>query len=302
MFQFINFHAFAGPGALNYAPGQVDNITSTKISNAIFDHFNVSKNTDIPFSTDIPTEWDFDTIMNADFAGDLNAGNITAAIEQVNSIKVKRRVKGEFDWITLYDVPLEETDNLNFIRIDRFNANGIEYEYALVPSMEGVEGDYYIESILSKFNGVFIGDAETTYRFLFDVEYGTNAVNQQIGVFTPLGKRFPIVVANGQSAYESGSVTATILNDDYLETRVIDSAAIVQQFKALKTFLTNKEAKVLKDWAGNIWLVAITGSPQNSYKPGSGMQIPQLNFSWTQIGEANNQQDLYNAGLIEEAD
>lgn len=31
------------------------------------------------------------------------------------------------------------------------------------------------------------------------------------------------------------------------------------------------------------------------------MTIPQVSFNWVQIGDANNQSDLYNNGVIDES-
>ena len=254
MFQFIGYNFFSDQNALNQAPGNIDNITTTIISNAIFDHFNVTQNTSTEVSTSIPTQWDYDTIMDADFNGNLNAGNVDFLIEEISAIKIKRRVQGTFNWITLKTVPINTIDDLTFVFNDLLNAYGVEYDYAFVPIFGNetdqggaVEGNYIINSVLSQFNGVFIGDAQSIYKFLYEVEYGNNARNQQVGVFQVLGKQYPVLVANGALSYESGSVTATILNDDFQQTGVIDRVAITQQKDVLKDYLTNRKAKILKD-------------------------------------------------------
>ncbi len=300
MFQFIGYHAFGGPGCLNSAPSQVNNITSTTITNAIFDHLNITKNTKLPFNTKKPTEWDYDTIMDADFNGDINAGNVDFLIEQISAIKLKRRRKGDFDWLTLETIPINSIEDLQFVFIDRLASCNVEYEYAMVPILEDIEGEYIINSVLSKFNGVFIGDFDTIYKFFYEVAYGSNARNQQVGTFMPLGRKFPIVVANGLTSYESGSVTATILNDDYEENGTIDEKAIIEKKDNLKNFLTNKKAKILKDWNGNSWLVFITDNVNVTYKDYSNMRIPQMQFTWVQIGEEENQDDLYINGVLDE--
>lgn len=302
MFQFIGYNFFADSDSLDSAPSSVDNITSTKLSNAIFDHFNVTKDTTIPFSTVIPTDWDYDTILDASFEGNLNAGNIDFLIEQISAIKIKRRIKGSFNWLTLETISINTVEDLNFVFNDLLNSYGVEYEYALVPILNEVEGNYIINSVFSKFNGVFIGDSQQTFKFLYDVEYGTNARNQQVGTFQPLGKQYPIIIANGLLSYESGSVTATILNDDYEETGTIKPTDIVEKKTIIKDFLTNKKAKILKDWNGNIWLCMITDNVQVTYRTKSSMSIPQIQFNWVQIGDANNQSDLYNNGIINESD
>lgn len=301
MFQFIGFDFFADADCLNSAPSSVDNITSTTLTNAIFDHFNVTKDVTITFTTDKPEEWNYDTIMDADFDGDINAGNVDFLIEQVSAIKIKRRIKGTFDWITLETVPISKVEDLEFTFVDRLNAYGVEYEYAFVPILNDIEGNYIINSIYSEFNGVYIGDFNNIYRLFFEVNYSNEMRNQQIGTLQPLGRKYPVIVANGNLSYDSGTVAAMILNDDYTETRTIDKIDIVERKETLKDYLTDKKAKILKDWNGNIKLIMVSTSPTVAYKENSGMSVPQITFGWTEIGDANSQSDLYNNGVIDES-
>lgn len=300
MFQFLNYNFFGDGDALNNAPSNVDNITSVKLLNAIFDHMNITRNTSTAVSTNIPTTWDYDTIMDADFAGNISAGNVDFLIEQISAIKIKRRVQGEFNWLTLKTIPVNNVEDLTFVFNDLLNKHNVMYDYALVPIIEDIEGEYIINSILSQFNGVFIGDAETIYKFIYEVEYGSNQRNQQVGIFQVLGQQFPIFVANGSLSYESGSVTATILNNDFEQTGIIDRTAITQQKNAIKDFLTNKKAKILKDWNSNEWLCIVNSNIGVTYKSNYGMGIPSITFEWTEIGQADNQQDLYNNGILNE--
>ena len=300
MLQFLNYNFFADGDALNTAPSSVDNITNVKLTNSIFDHFNVTKNTSTVVSTSIPTGWDYDTIMNATFNNNIDAGNVNYLINQISSIKIKRRKQGDFDWLTLATIPINKVEDLSFIFNDLLNQDNVTYEYALVPIIGEIEGQYFINSIMSQFNGVFIGNAETIYKFLYEVKYSSNQRNQQVGVFQVLGQQYPIVVANGALSYESGNVTATILNDDFEKTGIIDRAEIVKQKDALKNFLTDKKPKILKDWNGNIWLCIVNSNIGVSYKEGTGMGIPVISFDWTEIGESNNQQSLYNNGILSE--
>lgn len=299
MFQFVGYNFFADGDALNTAPSNVDNITNVRLMNAIFDHFNVTRNTNTPVSTDIPPQWDYDTIMDADFNGNIEAGNVDFLIDQISAIKIKRRVQGTFNWLTLKTIPVNTVEDLTFVFNDLLNQNNVTYEYALVPIIEDVEGGYIINTVLSQFNGVFIGDAETIYKFLYEVEYGNNQRNQQIGVFQVLGKQYPVFVANGELSYESGSVTATILNEDFQQNG-IDRTAITKLKDAIKDFLTNRKAKILKDFNSNEWLCIVNSNIGVTYKSNYGMGIPVINFEWTEVGDAQNQQDLYNNGILNE--
>ena len=298
LFQFIGYNFFADGDALNNAPSSVDGVNNIKISNAIFDHFNITRDTTPPTSTTPPDEWTYDTIFDADFNGNVDAGNVDFLAEQVSAIEIKRRVQGEFEWLTLKTIPVNGVDDLNFVFNDLLNQYGVQYEYAIVPIIEDVEGEYLINTIFSEFNGVFIGDAENIYKFLYEVEYNNNQRNQQVGVFQVLGNKYPVLVANGALSYETGSVSATILNDDYEKTRVLDYAAIRQKMDVLKDFLTNRKAKILKDWRGQEWLCVVNSNINVSYKQGSGMGIPTVTFDWTQVGDAFNQNDLVNNGVL----
>ncbi len=302
MLQFVGYNFFSDGDALNNAPSAIDGINNIQLTNAIYDHLNITRNTSTEVSTTIPTVWDYDTIIDASFDGNLSAGNVDFLIEEISAIKIKRRVQGTFDWITLNTVPINTVEDLTFAFNDLLNADYTTYDYALVPIMEDVEGEYIINSILSQFNGVFIGDYSTIYKFFYDVQYGTNARNQQIGTFQPLGNQYPIVIANGALSYESGTVSATILNDDFEDTGLVNAPAIVEKKTIIKDFLTNKKAKILKDWNSNIWLCIVVDSPQVTYKSGSGMAIPQIQFNWIQIGDATNQADLYNNGILPNPD
>ena len=299
MLQFLGYNFFSDGDALNNAPSSVPNINTITLSNAIYNHFNVTTNTNTTVTTTIPTEWDYDTVLNAEFNGNLDAGNVDFLVEQISAIKIKRRVQGEFNWLTLQTIPINTVEDLTFVFNDLLNKNNVTYEYALVPVIEDVEGDYLINSILSQFNGVFIGDAETIYKFFFEVEYGNNQRNQQVGIFQVLGQQYPIFVANGELSYESGSVTATIINDDF-QTNGINRTAITQQKGAIKDFLTNKKAKILKDWNSNEWLCIVNSNIGITYKSSYGMGIPSITFEWTEIGSADSQQDLYNNGILDE--
>ena len=299
MFQFIGYNLFGDFDCLNNAPSNVDNITTTRISNAIFDHLNITKDTDQEFNTTIPV-WDYDTVLDADFNGNINGGNLDYLVGEITAIEVKRRIKGTFDWITLKTYPVDDIESFTFIFNDRIAASGTEYDYAFVPIMEDVEGEYIINSIETKFNGVFIGDLDTIYKFLYDFNYSNNIRNQQIGTFEPLGRKYPVIVANGQMSYDSGTVSGTVINDDFEINSVLDPPEIVKKMKNLLDFLTNKKAKVLKDLHGNIWLCVIKSAPRTDYKTGTGVAIPTVTFDWVEIGDPNNQQDLWNTGLVEE--
>ena len=298
MIGLIGYNFCADGNALDPTPTDINNITYTKIQNGVFDHFNVSRDTSFDYSSIIPTDWDTNTLMNADFAGNVSAGNVAQVATGVTSVRVKRRIKGTFDWITIREIPVSKPEDMSFVITDNLNAYNVEYEYAYVPVMEDVEGSYIIESILSKFEGVFICDVDTVFKFYAGVEYDTNDAIQQVGVFQPFNRKYPIVVSNSIMQYQTGGIGGWVLPEDYEDTHVFDRNKIVKEKEVLLNFLMNKKPKILKDMNGNNWLVYFTGNPTVTYDNNYGQGMLKVSAKWTEVGDPNDKTDLYENGLI----
>ena len=298
MIGLVGYNFCADGNALDPTPTNINDITFTKVQNGIFDHFNVSRDTSFDYSSIIPTDWDTDTLMNADFAGNASAGNVAQVASGVTSVRVKRRIKGTFDWITIREIPVTKPEDLSFVITDNLNAYNVEYEYAYVPMMEDVEGSYIIESILSKFEGVFICDIDTVFKFYAGVEYDTNDAIQQVGVFQPFNRKYPIIVSNSVMQYQTGSIGGWVLPEDYEDTHVFDRSKIVKEKEVLLNFLMNKKPKIIKDMNGNNWLVYFTGNPSVTYDNNYGQGMLKVSAKWTEVGDPNDKTDLYENGLI----
>lgn len=298
MIGLIGYNFCADGNALDPAPTDVNNITYTRVQNGIFDHFNVSRDTSFDYDSVIPTDWDVNTVMNADFAGTTSAGNVAQVASGVTSVRVKRRIKGSFDWVTIREIPVNSPEDKSFVITDNLNAYNVEYEYAFVPVMEDVEGNYIIESILSKFEGVFICDIDTVFKFYGGVEYDGNDAVQQVGVFQPFNRKYPIIVSNSIMQYQTGSIGGWVLPEDYEDTHVFDRSKIVKEKEVLLNFLMNKKPKILKDMNGNNWLVYFTGNPTVTYDNNYGQGMLKVSAQWTEVGDPNDKTDLYENGLI----
>ena len=301
MFIVCGYNFFRDENALNPSPLRNAIFKSTRLENGIFSHWYVTRDVNSPYSSEEPTLWEYLTVMDANFDGTIQAGNVGYVLDNIDGIKIKRRKVNEYDWITLDYVSAEELGTtLSFTLNDNLNQNDVEYEYAFVPVSQGIEGNYITNTIKSKFNGVFICDAESIYKFYTNVSYGTNERVQQIGVFEPFGRKYPVVVSNSLLNYETGSFKGDILNNDFLDTRRIDAKEIREKRKQIVDFLTNKKAKILKDWNGNFWLIFITDNIQTDYANNSSMSIVNVESRWTEVGDANSGSDLYLNGILKE--
>ena len=305
MLSYVGYNFCGDANALDPMPTMIRNIIYTRLQNGIFDHFNATADTDFDYTNVQPTDWDFNTIMDCNFNGNVNAGNLEQITADITAVKVKRRIKGTFDWMTIKVVEITKPEDFIFTFNDTTTASGVEYEYAYVPLMantEGaiVEGEYNIQEILSKFDGVFICDIDTVFKFYTNVTYGSTDQVHQAGTYTALGRKYPIIISNGLVDYKQGSIEGDVLPPNYLTDKIFDRKVIVQQREALLKFLNNKKPKVIKDWNGNQWLVYFAANPTVSYADNSAMGWNKVSAEWTEIGDPNNKQDMYENGMIPE--
>ena len=299
MVSLCGYNFMSDLNCLDPYPNSVENITSVKLQNGIFDHYNLTADVTTPYSSTIPTMWDFLTLMDANFQGNINAGNADFLLSSVSAIKIKRRIKGEFEWVTLKTYPVTQSSDLIIAFNDNLAANYIDYEYAYVPVLGNVEGTYIINSVLSNFEGVFLCDQESIYKFYADVSYGTMEQTRQVGVYEVFGKQYPIVTSNGKINYKKSSVTGKIMPTDYMNTRTLDRFNMVKNRDQLLSFLTNDKAKILKDWNGNFWLILIVDSPSVDFVNEWGMGLMNVSASWVEQGNPNTQADLVSNGILE---
>ena len=227
----------------------------------------------------------------------------------ITSILVKRRdvadVSGK--WLTLYSVPITQASDMDFTFIDFLNQYGKTYQYALVPvlaqNQSGVivqiEGGYTVsDNVDSIFDGVYIADQTNVERVKAGVGYDNIDMNQGVGSITPIGSKYPIVITNSQNQYHNGSIRGTIVPNDFYSNGNLSRIDMVNKRDELEQFLTNKRAKIIKDWNGKMWLVMIMSNVACSFDDNYGMGIVSFSADWLEVGDPTNQQDLYNAGLI----
>ena len=217
----------------------------------------------------------------------------------VKMLKLKRRKYGDFNWVTLNSATIIPTRPYDVVWHDNLAQSGVTYEYAVVPVSSGVEGRYVTDNILARFNGLFICSKDKIYKLYEGIAYGSGQREQKVGVFEPYGRKYPIVTSNANINYDTGSFSGLILPENYMETGKIDRKAIVERKDAILDFLTNKSAKIIKDFNTNIWLCMITGSPSVTYESSFGMGVVSIDASWVEIGDVNNSSDMYSAGFIE---
>ena len=229
--------------------------------------------------------------------------------ENITNILVKRQDVDDVSggWLTLYSQPITQASDMDFTFIDFLNQYGKTYKYALVPLLTQtqsgveveVEGGYTVsDEVQSVFDGVFIADSTGSQKCKANVGYGNVDMNQVVGSITPIGAKYPIIITNSQNQYHNGSISGTIVPDDYYFNGNLSRIDMVKKRNELEQFLTNKRVKVIKDWNGNIWLVMIMDNVSCTFNNNYGMGIVDFSTNWIEVGDPTNQQDLQATGLI----
>ena len=308
---FLGFNFLQDRYSWQPVPTNLTNITEVKIENGIYDYLNITKDTNFPYITTYPSGWDNSTIIDADFNGNVNAGNVDYVVSQINQIRVKRRKKGDFEWYTLFNIDINKITDVDFVRYDYLAQNDTEYEYAIVPIIGNVEGEYAMNSILSEFYGIFITDGKSSYKLKENASYSSNERVRLSATYEPYGAKYPVIISNGDLSYDKGTVSGDIIikNENkqsvtedgiviYTENEGLDRKKTVERLESIKKFLTTPSSKILKDFNGNIWLVTLSDNLPINYYSEVGMGFAQISFNWSQIGDANDGEDLYDAGLI----
>ena len=268
------------------------------IQNMNVDNMDTTSDTTRVYSRNFPT-WDYYTKINCNFNGNLNGGNISMLLSTLEGIKVKRRLSGTFEWITLYFSQATDVGSLSFIYDDKYCPNGLYFDYAVVPVLTGsIEGDYIINANnKSSFDGCFICDKDSIFKLYNACSYPTITNSLTAGILTPIGRRYPILVYNTENNFESGTFSGNLLGYDFEDTRRIDRADVQEQTNDYKTFIHNRKPKILKDWNGKIQLIGVTGAIVETPDLISGKT--NVSFAWAEQGQYNDQSDLYDNGLIE---
>lgn len=298
---------------MSLTPTHVDHIYYFSVGYGIYDNFYVTT-ADEELDA-VPDEWDWDTVMWAKFNGSLSAGQLDYPLNSINSFRIKRRFKGEPDtaWITMFEVPIETTDDLFFTLYDKYVQWCKTYEYSMVPVVDQVETINITYDVTVDFAGVYITDGTTSYHAIADAYINSYQRNHAGSIIETLASKYPYWIQNGLINYDTGSAEGVFMpladdgctlitnggkcdctSDKLNETNPFDYRA------AVLNFLLNKHAKILKDSGGHVWLCQITGDPQVSVNQNSPYKI-KISFNWSQVGDENSQEDLFNEGMIDVA-
>ena len=298
MFNVLGFNFLFDSYALNPRPTNLNTLTSASVYNGIFDEINISSEVDeTTIDTTIPTSIGAYDVLLCNFNGNIEGGSFDSF--DFDLIRIKRRIYGTFNWVTLYEIEVNERSDIYFTKYDRYAKNNTVYEYAFVPVTGGSEGDYTIVSVYSSFYKVYLCDDDHMYALDAGVEFGDITKSNKTSVFEPIMGKYPIVISNAELKYKTGMLSGTVITPSEDETKIWNLNENIKLQNEILDFLINKKAKIYKDWMGNSYLIFVVEDvsliPNNTL---SG-RLADISFKFVEIGDVESQEDLYENGLID---
>lgn len=275
-------------------PPLVTDITTVTIGMAYFKKLYITSNTETVITDSMPTTFDYDTVMLALFAHDTMAGNVGFAVETVSKLLIKRREVGQFNWVTIYKQNINTVDDFNISAVDYYARSRAKYQYAVVPTQNGIEGSYNITDVNTRFDGVYLADKDNIWGTVFETGDLAPTHVQKSGLVELQNRAKPIVVFNSKVNYEQGNASGYFAPYDEL-TDSIDVDDCVPYQNEFKDFLANQCPKILKDSVGHIYMVSVNENITDTENGHPDFRI--ISFPWTEVGECDSEQDLYNLGL-----
>lgn len=289
--------------ACTITPNNIPDINYIALMHGKYDDLYVTKKTDMPIQNRIYGAWDFDTILYAKFNNNTNAGNVDWNLETVSTLLLKKRVVGDFQWITILAKPVIELSDFDINYYDYIVANQSEIEYAIVPVMSGAEGIYSIAKIKVDFSKMFITEGTQ----VISATYGTGITdgfcnttrNIPSGTVELHNHKYPQVIKNTLANYDTGVCSGSFV--PYVDEQTCE-LAFGKEYdyfrttyqKAVIEMICNGVPKVLKLPDGKMWIIKVTGltdSAQNTYNN----RI--ISFNWTEVGDTKSEYYLYYLGL-----
>lgn len=286
---FLGTSFFCAPETLNATSTNVDTITYARAGGGIFDRLKITNDVSYAYTIAIPEGWEPASVLEADFNGALAGGNVDFSSETVDLLRLKRREKGALRWTTLYEKRIERSEDFYGVYIDPYGKSGVQYEYAITPVLDGIEGNSSIIEVQSQFRGCFIADTEACYGTQYNLALGGAVKSQNPQIVETLDSRYPFVISNSQSNFYSSSFSAFFFVPSWSKQQNIRYRAQIMEW------LQNRKAKILKCEDGRIWMIRLSSSP--TLTPTAHAEMPSVDFEWVEIGDWESTQDLADSGL-----
>lgn len=210
------------------------------------------------------------------------------------SMAIQRRAKGDTLWITLQSL---QTVPSGVEMDDRYATAGVVYEYRIVLyNAVSAPIAIYAGEILSTFYDAYICDSTNAFKLTNAWTVASAKANKPSAVYEPYGAKYPTVAYNATTNYDSATTSAILLAPSSTISAKLDVFAQTKLIQAFRQWLTNGQAKILKDFNGGCKIIAVTGV-QISYNAEMYNALATVSFDWVEVGEFA-QKSMESLGLV----
>ena len=268
-------------------------ILTIMIKDGTYNHLFLSSD---GLKNDAVFEWDYNTLLNADFDSDLIAGSKDFNIQKTDHLVVRRREVGKQTWVTLFVKEIFAIEDFNIHFVDKYARAEADYEYKISSYLNGIENTTIIENIYSDFDGVYITDKDCLYGTIYNLDSCDTTRNITTQLLELLNSKYVHVISNSSADYDSGSVSGVFMNYD-TKTDSLDKQSTYQQRMDIQNRLANKKPLILKVHDGRIWMIRVTGNIQNTNDGHTDLR--RIGFDWVEIGSIDDMKDLYGWNFVD---
>lgn len=258
----------------------------------VFDYIDVKKSVltqeqyESTYGETYAPSWDTDSILVANFNGDINADDSSGLDSIIQKWGVYRQEKNSDVQV---NVALLDKEILSFE--DYLVATNNEYIYRIYPETDTEIGSIITSNTVETCwkNWVVLGlnptndenvyelDNNNVWLFNYNLESSENTQNLSKTVYNNFTK-FP-KISQGKKNYLTGNVKCLI--GKFINSKYYDSRKIVEVWT---DFVNNNGKKILKDRKGNLYEINILESSFD-YADETYEQIVSLSFNWIQTGD-----------------
>lgn len=289
---FLGTTFFCGKNTLLPPAINITDFNSLSVSNGTYDHLYLSSDPDDTVNS-LDDGWKYETKLNAGFDHDLEGGNVGFSVKNTDTVIIKSREKGMFDWKTIYTIPVKDNSDFNFILQYPYSRNNSVNEYMLLSSINGIENSYVVTECKTDFEGFFIVDKENIYGTIYNVDLTDTTQNINSSIIELLNTSYPTVFTNSDCNYVTGTTSGCFMKMN--DNEQIDALGGVKYRSKVIHWLCNNRPKILKLQDGRIYMIQVTGNPTDTNEGHEDLR--KITFEWTEIGDVENEQDLFTNGF-----
>lgn len=288
---FLGTTFCSGRYSLTPPPLKIPTLLAVQVFDGIYNQIFLSADTALSIEE---SGWTTGTLMNAEFADSLDAGNSFFSLNNTDHIVIRRRETGTADWTVIHVQEVKSKDDFKLRLKDTYARAGVEYEYSVSSYLNGVENNYLIQNVYSDFEGFYITDKDCLYGTIYDIDGCDTSRNITAQTLELLNSKYMNVVSNSLLNCESGQITGTLLKLDKENCGANKNATIAYR-NQFKDRLANRRPLILKIDDGRIWMVRVTPSINDTQL--GHKDLREITFSWVEVGDVNDMKTLYDNGF-----